>query len=192
MESEHTYKFDTLVLHGGQEPDPTTGSRAVPIYQTASYVFEDTNHAADLFALKRFGNIYTRIMNPTTDVFEKRMAALEGGVGALGLASGRRRSRSPSSLCCAPAMRSFLQQAVRRDVYAVPQHVAEMGHHHALRRAGRYRRLPSRDQRPGPGSSSARLSATRGWTCSTSRRSRRSPTKPACPSPSTIHLPRPI
>lgn len=81
-------KFETLQLHAGQEPDPTTGSRAVPIYQTTSYVFNDTQHAADLFALKEFGNIYTRIMNPTTDVFEKRIAALEGGVGALATASG--------------------------------------------------------------------------------------------------------
>ena len=82
-------KIDTLAVHAGQEnPDPTTGARAVPIYQTTSYVFKDTNHAADLFALKAFGNIYTRIMNPTTDVFEKRVAALEGGTGALGVSSG--------------------------------------------------------------------------------------------------------
>ncbi|MDR7868875.1 MAG: homocysteine synthase [Sporomusaceae bacterium] len=81
-------RFDTLAVHGGQEPDPTTGSRAVPIYQTTSYVFNDTEHAANLFALKEFGNIYTRLMNPTTDVFEKRIAALEGGVGALAFASG--------------------------------------------------------------------------------------------------------
>ncbi|HHZ19853.1 MAG TPA: homocysteine synthase [Firmicutes bacterium] len=81
--------LDTLAIHAGQEPDPTTGSRAVPIYQTASYVFKDTEHAANLFALKEFGNIYTRLMNPTTDVFEKRMAALEGGVGALATASGQ-------------------------------------------------------------------------------------------------------
>lgn len=78
----------TLALHAGQEPDPTTGARAVPIYQTTSYVFHDHEHAANLFALKEFGNIYTRIMNPTTDVLEKRVAALEGGVGALALASG--------------------------------------------------------------------------------------------------------
>lgn len=78
----------TLALHAGQEPDPTTGSRAVPIYQTTSYVFHDTDHAARLFALQEFGNIYTRIMNPTNDVFEKRVAALEGGVGALAVASG--------------------------------------------------------------------------------------------------------
>lgn len=79
---------ETLALHAGQTPDPTTGARAVPIYQTTSYVFTDTEHAANLFALKEFGNIYTRLMNPTTDVWEKRMAALEGGSGALGTSSG--------------------------------------------------------------------------------------------------------
>jgi O-acetylhomoserine/O-acetylserine sulfhydrylase len=82
-------KFETLQLHAGQEVDPTTGSRAVPIYQTTSYVFKDSKHAANLFGLKEFGNIYTRIMNPTTDVFEKRIAALEGGVAALAVASGQ-------------------------------------------------------------------------------------------------------
>jgi O-acetylhomoserine (thiol)-lyase len=83
-------KLDTLALHAGQEtPDPTTGARAVPIYQTSSYVFKSTEHAANLFALKEFGNIYTRIMNPTTDVFERRIAAIEGGSGALALASGQ-------------------------------------------------------------------------------------------------------
>jgi O-acetylhomoserine (thiol)-lyase len=82
-------RIDTLALHAGQEnPDPATGARAVPIYQTSSYVFRDTDHAADLFALKQFGNIYTRIMNPTTDVFEKRIAALEGGTAALAVSSG--------------------------------------------------------------------------------------------------------
>ena len=81
-------KPETLALHGGQEPDPTTGSRAVPIYQTTSYQFKNTDHAANLFGLREFGNIYTRLMNPTTDVFEKRVAALEGGVGALATASG--------------------------------------------------------------------------------------------------------
>ncbi|HOP74341.1 MAG TPA: homocysteine synthase [Bacillota bacterium] len=86
--SERQWKFDTLQVHAGQEPDPTTGSRAVPIYQTTSYVFNNAEHAANLFALKEPGNIYTRIMNPTTDVFEKRMAALEGGIGALAVASG--------------------------------------------------------------------------------------------------------
>ena len=82
-------KFETLQLHAGQAPDPTTNSRAVPIYQTTSYTFNDTEHAATLFALKDFGNIYTRIMNPTTDVFEKRIAALEGGVAAVATSSGQ-------------------------------------------------------------------------------------------------------
>ena len=83
-----SYGFNTRQLHAGQVPDPTTGARAVPIYQTTSYQFKDTDHAARLFALQEFGNIYTRIMNPTTDVFEQRIANLEGGVGALGVSSG--------------------------------------------------------------------------------------------------------
>lgn len=82
-------RFETLQLHAGQEADPTTGSRAVPIYQTSSFVFKNAEHGANLFALKEFGNIYTRIMNPTTDVFEKRIAALEGGVAALAVGSGQ-------------------------------------------------------------------------------------------------------
>lgn len=88
-EEEKNYRFETLQLHAGQEADPATGSRAVPIYQTTSYEFEDTEHAATLFALKEFGNIYTRIMNPTTDVYEQRIAALEGGAAAVGTASGQ-------------------------------------------------------------------------------------------------------
>jgi O-acetylhomoserine (thiol)-lyase len=81
--------FETISVHGGQEPDPTTGARAVPIYQTTSYQFRDTDHASALFGLQEFGNIYTRIMNPTYDVLEKRVAALEGGVGALATSSGQ-------------------------------------------------------------------------------------------------------
>ena len=84
-----TYRPETIALHGGQKPDPTTTARAVPIYQTTSYVFHDTAHAARLFGLQEFGNIYTRIMNPTTDVFEQRMAQLEGGTGAVAVASGQ-------------------------------------------------------------------------------------------------------
>jgi O-acetylhomoserine (thiol)-lyase len=89
MSTTRNYKFETLQLHAGQEVDPTTHSRAVPIYQTSSYVFDDAQDAADLFGLNKFGNIYSRIMNPTTDVFEKRVAALEGGVAALATASGQ-------------------------------------------------------------------------------------------------------
>src|ERR1041384_3220744 len=83
------WHFDTLQLHAGQQIDPTTKARAVPIYQTTSYGFDNAAHAADLFGLQEFGNIYTRIMNPTTDVFEQRLAALEGGVGGLATASGQ-------------------------------------------------------------------------------------------------------
>jgi len=87
--STTNYRFETLQLHAGQDVDPTTNSRAVPIYQTSSYVFNNSEHAAKLFGLQEFGNIYTRIMNPTTDVFEKRIAALEGGVAALATSSGQ-------------------------------------------------------------------------------------------------------
>ena len=89
MSDQPTYRPETLAIHAGQKPDPTTNARAVPIYATTSYVFNDADHAARLFALQEFGNIYTRIMNPTTDVFEKRIAALEGGVAALATASGQ-------------------------------------------------------------------------------------------------------
>ena len=86
--SKEEWKKETIAIDGGQEIDPATQARAVPIYQTTSYGFKDTDHAANLFSLSEPGNIYSRIMNPTTDVFEKRMAELEGGVGALALASG--------------------------------------------------------------------------------------------------------
>ena len=83
------FKFETLQLHAGQEVDKTTHSRALPIYQTSSYVFDDAQEGADLFGLRKFGNIYTRLQNPTTDVFEKRIAALEGGVSGLATSSGQ-------------------------------------------------------------------------------------------------------
>jgi O-acetylhomoserine (thiol)-lyase len=89
MTTKKKFHLGTTALHAGQVPDPTTGSRVVPIYQTSSYVFKSAEHAANLFGLEELGNIYTRLMNPTTDVFEKRMAAIEGGTGALGVASGQ-------------------------------------------------------------------------------------------------------
>src|SRR5215475_1617660 len=89
MPDEKQLQFATLAVHAGQSADPATGSRAVPIYQTTSYLFQDADHAGRLFALKEFGNIYTRIMNPTTDVFEKRVAALEGGAAGLATSSGQ-------------------------------------------------------------------------------------------------------
>ena len=90
---------ETLALHAGWRADPATGAVAVPIYQTTSYQFNDTDHAANLFALKEFGNIYTRIMNPTVDVLEKRVAALEGGVGALAVSSGQAASARRTCTC---------------------------------------------------------------------------------------------
>jgi O-acetylhomoserine (thiol)-lyase len=89
MKADKQFGFDTLAVHAGQRPEPVTGARAVPIYQTSAYVFEDTDHAANLFALQRFGNIYSRIMNPTVAVFEERIAALENGIGAVATASGQ-------------------------------------------------------------------------------------------------------
>src|ERR1700733_9642912 len=89
MADEQKQHLATVAVHGGQIPDPTTGARAVPIYQTTSYVFNDSDHAARLFGLQEFGNIYTRIMSPTADVLEKRLAAPEGGSGALAVASGQ-------------------------------------------------------------------------------------------------------
>ncbi len=88
IDGDHSFGFDTRAVHAGQRPDPATGARAMPIYQTTSFVFDDTDHAAHLFALQRFGNIYTRIMNPTTAAFEERMASLEGGTAAVATASG--------------------------------------------------------------------------------------------------------
>src|SRR5450755_3484198 len=87
--NDRVFGFGTRTLHAGQKPDAATNARAVPIYQTTSFTFNDSDHAAALFNLQQFGNIYTRIMNPTTDVFEQRMASLEGGVGALATASGQ-------------------------------------------------------------------------------------------------------
>ena len=89
LEQEATPHFDTLAIHGGHRGDPVTKARAVPIYQTTSYLFDSTDHASKLFALEEFGNIYTRINNPTTDVLEQRLAALEGGAAALAVASGQ-------------------------------------------------------------------------------------------------------
>lgn len=99
---ERQFGFETRSLHAGQRPDPATNARAVPIYQTTSYVFNDTDHAASLFALQEFGNIYTRIMNPTTGVFEERMASLEGGIGGLATASGQAAQLVAISSLCQP------------------------------------------------------------------------------------------
>jgi O-acetylhomoserine (thiol)-lyase len=124
--SEKKYGLSTLAVHAGQErPDPATGSRAVPIYQTASYVFKSTDHAANLFALKELGNIYSRIMNPTNDVFERRIAALEGGVAALAVASGQA-AISLALLAITQVGDEIVsrQQSVWRHLRAVPLHLS--------------------------------------------------------------------
>ena len=132
-------RLDTIVVHAGQEaPDPATGARAVPIYQTSSYVFRDTGHAADLFALKEFGNIYTRIMNPTTDVFEKRIAAIEGGTGALAVASGQAAITYSVLAVTEVGSRDCRgQQPLRRDVSALPLHASQAGQDREIRRLGK-------------------------------------------------------
>ena len=172
--------FETLALHGGQEPDPTTNARAVPIYQTTSYMFDNADHAADLFGLREFGNIYTRIMNPTNDVFEKRVAALEGGVGGARLRLGlggrhllhpqhRRRRRS----------RRQRQQPVRRHLQPLRAHAA------ALRRSrsiSSIRSTPRAFAAPSsrtPSCCTPRRSATPSSTRSTSAPSPTSPTRRA-------------
>ena len=174
MSDSTTPRFDTIAVHGGAAPDPTTGSRAVPIYQTVAYNFKDTDHAADLFGLREFGNIYSRIMNPTNDVLEQRVAALHGGSAALAVSSGH------AAEVLAPAQRHRLRRqhrrvdlALRRDVEHLPAHVPASRHHRPLRRADRRRRLRARPATTPPPRGSSRRSATR---ASTSRTSRRSPT----------------
>ena len=193
MSDTPNWSFETRQIHAGQEPDTATGARALPIYQTTSYVFNDTDHAANLFALKEFGNIYTRIMNPTQDAVEQRIAALEGGVGALLVASGQAaetarpsstsprpattsspapRSTAAPSTCCTTRCRS---SASRSASSTTPTTSSRGG-----RRSGRT-----------PSCSSARPSPTPRRTSSTSRASPASPTRPACRSSSTTRSRRP-
>ena len=128
---------ETLALHAGWRADPATGAVAVPIYQTTSYQFRDTEHAANLFALKELGNIYTRIMNPTNDVLEKRIAALEGGVGALALASGQAASAFAIQNVARAGERRQLDRPLRRHLEPVRQYDEGSGHRGPLRRSGR-------------------------------------------------------
>ena len=131
-----SYKVETLALHAGWRADPATGAVAVPIYQTTSYQFQSAEHAANLFALKELGNIYTRIMNPTTDVLEKRVAALEGGVAGLG---ARQRSGGLGLFDPEPGagrrQRRLLDRPLRRDLEPVRQHDEGPGDRGPLRRS---------------------------------------------------------
>ena len=147
-----TFRPETRALHSGQKPDPATNARAVPIYATTSYVFDDAAHAARLFGLQEFGNIYTRIMNPTTDVFEQRVAALEGGVAALGVASGQA-AETLSILNLARAGDNIVSSSspLRRDVQPVHPHPAQDRDHHDVRRRLRSVGVRSSDQRADQG-----------------------------------------
>ena len=139
--------FETLSLHAGQHPDPVTGARAVPIYQTTSYVFQDADHAAALFNLERAGHIYTRISNPTTAVLEERLAALENGVGAVcdRERHGRDASGDRDPAQCRRPYRG-LRLALWRHHQSPGAHAAALRHHDDLRQAARPRRVPRRDQ----------------------------------------------
>ena len=182
-----TRRPDTLAVHAGQEaPDPATGARAVPIYQTTSYVFKDTDHAANLFALAEFGNIYTRIMNPTTDVFERRIAAIEGGTGALAVSSGQ--AAETFALLNITQVGDEIVSAnnLYGGTYELFHYTfPKLGRHGEVRRFRKARGVQEGDHRTRRGRSMPRPSATRSSTCPTSRPSRRSPTTPASPSSST-------
>ena len=174
--------FDTLALHGGQKPDPTTGARAVPIYQTTSYVFKDTTHAANLFALKEFGNIYTRIMNPTWDVLEQRVAALEGGVAALVAASGQA-AETMAVLNIASAGDQIVSSAsLYGGTYNLFHYtLPKLGIDDRLRGSGQAREFQTRHHCPRRAWFTRRRWAIPRTTCSTSRPWPRSRTMPACP-----------
>ncbi len=192
MSEEHKFHFDTLCLHGGTQPDPTTGARAVPIYQTTSYQFKNTDHAANLFGLKEFGNIYTRIMNPTNDVVEQRLAALEGGVGALVVSSGQAAetfailnlAKSGDHIVSSTSLYGGTYNLFH---YTLPR----LGIDVHLRRPARHPRVSGAPSARTPRPSTARRSATPSSTCSPSRRSPRSRTRTACRSSSTTLPPSP-
>ena len=173
-------KFDTLALHGGQQPDPTTGARAVPIYQTVAYAFQDADHAASLFNLERAGNIYSRISNPTVSVLEERISALEGGVGAVATASGH----AAMHLAIVTLMDAGSHIVASKSLYGGSVNLLKL----TLPRFGITRPSsirathgpsPMRSARK-PVSCSARPSATRVSRSWTFRRSPRSPTTMAC------------
>ncbi len=190
MPEEKKLGIGTRALHAGQVPDPTTNSRAVPIYQTSSYVFNSSEHAANLFALKEMGNIYTRLMNPTTDVLEKRLAEMDGGVGALAVASGSSADHSGDSQPGPGGRQHRLDQLpLRRHLQPVPLHLRPHGHRGEVRRFVATRRPLPRRSTAGPRRSIPRPSATPKTTWTISKPSPRWPTTTGCPSSSTIQSP---
>ena len=176
-------KFDTLALHAGQRPDPATGARAVPIYQTTSYVFTDADQAASLFNLERAGHIYSRISNPTVAVLEERVAALEGGVGAVATASGQAALHlAIATLMGAGGSHRVVQVALRRQHQPAEADPAALRHRDDLRRSARSRGLCRRDPpRDPPGvRRDHRQSGARGPEPAGGRRGRARP-RPAAP-----------
>ena len=168
--TSRTPRFDTLSLHAGQRPDPTTGARAVPIYQTTSFVFKDTEHAAGLFNLERPGHIYSRISNPTVAVFEERMAALEGGVGAVATASGQA-ALHLADLDADGGWRAYrrLVPPLWRIAQHVRAHAAAIRHRDDAGRSAQPRELCQSDHTGRRGSCSPRRSAIPASRCSISR-----------------------
>ena len=167
--------FETLSLHAGQHPDPVTGARAVPIYQTTSYVFQDSDHAAALFNLERAGHIYTRISNPTTAVLEERLAALENGVGAICTASGM----AALHLAIATLMNAGDHIVASASLYGgtinlLAHTLPRFGIINHLRQAARARRIPRRDPAEHPAGDRRDHRQSRAWKCWTSPRWRRS------------------
>ena len=141
--ADRAFGFETLCLHAGQLPDPSTGARAAPIYQTTSYVFDSTDHAASLFNLQTFGNVYTRLMNPTNAVFEERMAALENGRGALAVASGMSAQLvALTTLLQAGDQLVLRQHAVRRQLLPIRCNFSPHGDRNHIRRPPGSGQLP--------------------------------------------------
>ena len=177
---DREFGIGTLCLHAGQIPDPATGARAVPIYQTTSFVFDSADHAASLFNLQTFGNVYSRISNPTVAVFEERMAALEGGRAALAAASGQAAQMTALLTLLRPGRRDRVgQHALRRHLLAVRRDLPQVRHRHHVRRSRRARELQQGASRRRPSCCTRRPPATRASTSWTSRRWRRSPRTPA-------------
>ena len=190
--SDRTYGFETLAIHAGAEPDPTTGARAVPIYQTTSYVFDDVDHAAALFNLQKFGNIYSRLTNPTVSVLESRIAALEGGTAACCTASGHAAQfltflnlLQPGNNVVASAR--LYGGSIAQMTHTFPQ----FGWQAKFVDPREPAELRRRDRRRRPGPCSSRASPTPTASSPTSRRSPPSPTPMACRWSSTTPCPPP-
>jgi O-acetylhomoserine (thiol)-lyase len=183
-------RFDTLSLHAGQRPDPTTGSRAVPIYQTTSYVFEDTEHAASLFNLERAGHIYSRISNPTVAVLEERISALEGGVGAVATASGQAALHLTIATLMGAGGISWPHRASTAARTTCSPHAAALRHHDHAGRSARSQRF-ARAITDKTRLVFAETLGNPGWRCWISRRRRRRH-QHGCRSRSIPPSPRPI